>query len=352
VSSAALRQRFSAFITERFPFALTAALAAYDTHADKCGAWLAKSIASSGGNRTDRAAEVTPGVSAAARLAQAGAEIKDACDGFFRREALAAGFTAAERREILRGMLLTRAVDNRLKTFFLSGEVKYGNAGFQGKGFRSLGQEAIYACAIRLHRGAAFRGDTGYSGDVVAPLIRDLGAALAMRPDGDGVRQVLSAQMGKAGPPMDGRDLHVGDFDWGVLPAAAPLSISTLTITGMGLAFQMKSARFKDAPRVGLSFIGEGGSSLGEWHEAINLAAARRLPVVFCLENNQTALSTPVSEQSAARAFADKAAGYGMPGITIDGTDADEIAVAFAWAIERARAGPGATLIELGAMRH
>ena len=351
VSSAALRQRFSAFITERFPFALTAALAAYDTHADKCGAWLAKSIAASGGNRTDRAAEVTPGVSASARLAQAAAEIQAACDGFFRREAIAASLSADERREILRGMLLTRAVDNRLKQFFLSGEVKYGGAGFQGKGFRSLGQEAIYASAIRLKRGEAFRADNVYTGDVVAPLIRDLGAALAMRPDAVGVRQVLSAQMGKAGPPMEGRDIHIGDFDWGVLPAAAPLSISTLTVTGMALAFQFQHTRFKAEGRVGLSFIGEGGSSLGEWHEAINFAAARKLPVVFCLENNQTALSTPVSDQSAARVFADKAAGYGIPGVTIDGTDADQVAATFAWAVERARAGEGPALIELVAMR-
>ena len=75
--------------------------------------------------------------------------------------------------------------------------------------------------------------------------------------------------------------------------------------------------------RVALSFIGEGGSSLGEWHEAINLCAARKLPAIFCLQNNQTALSTPVPEKSAVRVFADKAAGYGIPGITIDGTDPD-----------------------------
>ncbi|HEX7778103.1 MAG TPA: thiamine pyrophosphate-dependent enzyme, partial [Vicinamibacterales bacterium] len=97
--------------------------------------------------------------------------------------------------------------------------------------------------------------------------------------------------------------------------------------------------------------IGEGGSSLGEWHEAINMCAARRLPVIFCLQNNQTALSTPVPEQSAVRVFADKAAGYGMPGITIDGTDPDAIAAAFTWAAERARAGRGPALIELVAMR-
>src|SRR6185295_5441772 len=72
---------------------------------------------------------------------------------------------------------------------------------------------------------------------------------------------------------------------------------------------------------------------------------------VFCVENNQTALSTPVREQSAVRAFADKAAGYGIPGITVDGTDADAIATAFTWAADRARDGRGPALIELVSMR-
>src|SRR5262249_10927614 len=103
--------------------------------------------------------------------------------------------------------------------------------------------------------------------------------------------------------------------------------------------------------RVALSFIGEGGSSLGEWHEAINLCAARKLPAVFCVQNNQTALSTPVADQSAVRVFADKAIGYGVPGITVDGTDPDEVAAAFAWAVERARDGRGPSLIELVCMR-
>ena len=144
-----------------------------------------------------------------------------------------------------------------------------------------------------------------------------------MRPSPETVRMVLSAQMAKAGPPMDGKDLHLGDFGCGILPASAPLAIGTLTLAGMALAFQREGSG-----RVAISFIGEGGASLGEWHEAINLCAARKLPAVFCLENNQTALSTPVREQSAVRVFADKAAGYGIPGITIDGTDPDEIAAA------------------------
>jgi 2-oxoisovalerate dehydrogenase E1 component len=292
-------------------------------------------------------AETTPGVDAAQRLARAANDLIEACDGFLRREAIAASLTPAERREMLRGMVLTRALDNRLKAFFTSSEVQYRGVGFQGKGFRSLGQEAIYAAPLRLRRGAAHRGaDGAWRGDVIAPLIRDLGAVLAMRPDAETVRMVLSAQMGKSGPPMDGRDLHVGDFAWGILPAAAPLGIATLTIAGIAMAFARQGS-----DRVAVSFIGEGGASLGEWHEAINLCAARRLPAVFCIQNNQTALSTPVSDQSAVRVFADKATGYGVPGITIDGTDPEAVAAAFAWAAERARAGRGPALIELVAMR-
>jgi 2-oxoisovalerate dehydrogenase E1 component len=291
--------------------------------------------------------DTTPGTSAAARFAAAREELLDACDGFLRRLAIAASLTPEERREILRGMVLTRAVDNRLKQFFSSGEVKYGDAGFQGKGFRSLGQEAIYAAGIRLRRGPAYRdAQRGWQGDVVGPIIRDVGIALAMRPEPATVRMVLNGQMAKQGPPMDGKDLHIGDMDWGILPATAPLSISTLSLAGMALAFSRERSG-----RVGFSFIGEGGSSLGEWHEAINLCAARKLPAVFCIENNQTALSTPVCDQSAVRAFADKAAGYGIPGITIDGTDADEVAAAFTWAADRARAGEGPALIELVCMR-
>lgn len=290
--------------------------------------------------------ETTPGVSLRQRFDEALGDLVEDVGGFLRREAIKASLTNEERREILRGMLLTRAVDNRLKNFFTGGEVRHGNLSFQGKGFRSLGQEAIYACAIRLRRGEAHRDGARWNGDVVAPLIRDLGAALAMRPTRESVRMVLGAQMAKAGPPMNGKDLHIGDFEWGVLPASAPLAISALTASGMAFAFDLQKS-----DRVAVTFIGEGGSSLGEWHEAINLAAARRLPAIFCLQNNQTALSTPVSDQASVRNFAEKGAGYGIPSITIDGTDADEIAAAFTWAAERARAGLGPALLELVCMR-
>lgn len=291
--------------------------------------------------------ESTPRVLAESRVRQAGEALRAALHGFLAREGIRAGLGADERREALRGMILTRLVDNQLKQFFSTGSVRWKNRSFQGKGFRSLGQEAVYAAVLRLRRGGTYANGAGpWRGDVIAPMIRDLGAVLGMHPEPETVRMVLNAQIGKAGPPMDGRDLHVGDWSRGILPATAPLGNSALTIAGIAFAF----ARAGDG-RVAVSFIGEGATSLGEWHEAINLCAARRLPAIFCVQNNQTALSTPVSDQSAARLFADKAVGYGIPGITIDGTDPDAIAAAFAWAAERAREGEGPALIELIAMR-
>jgi 2-oxoisovalerate dehydrogenase E1 component len=352
------QERFAAFVTERYPLAAPLALDALlsalretrETDDAKLQGLrtrlefeLRQRVREPGGSD---AFETTPGVPGATRFQAAVDELVEACDGFLSRAALRASLTSDQRREILRGMILTRATDNRLKTFFTGGEVRYGDGAFQGKGFRSLGQEAIYAAGIRLRRGEQYRDGTTWRGDVVAPVIRDLGVALAMRPTPETVRMVLSAQMGKAGPPMNGKDFHIGDLSWGVLPAAAPLAIGALTIAGMAMAFWREGTG-----RVALSFIGEGGSSLGEWHEAINLCAARRLPAVFCVQNNQTALSTPVHEQSAVRVFADKAIGYGIPGVTIDGTDPDEIAAAFAWAVDRARGGRGPALIELVCMR-
>ena len=374
--------RFAAFVAERHPFALKAAMRAFEQTQRGDSAALRRALEEALAPELPMEMETTPGVSVAQRRQAAIDEVVEACEGFFRREAIAASITADEKRQLLRGMLLTRATDNRLKQFFTGGDVRWGNASFQGKGFRSLGQEAIYAAPLRLRKGT--------DGDVISPMIRDLGAVLAMHDTPETVRMVLSAQMGKAGPPMNGKDLHVGDWAHGILPAMAPLGSPALTISGIAMAFELEARRVVRDPakgvvrdplsvvreekpaerstdngqrttddaattdnpkRVAVSFIGEGATSLGEWHEAINAAAARRLPAIFCVQNNQTALSTPVRENSAVRVFADKALGYGIPAITIDGTDPEAIAAAFAWAAERARDGRGTTLIELVAMR-
>ena len=355
-----LASRFGAFVAERHPFALADALQALEAAtggrepADEMAIDALRPVFHRELTRRLQLrvvphglGDTTPRTSAEMRIGQAYAQLVDDCDGFLRRAAIEASLTREERLEILRGMLLTRATDNRLKTFFTSGEIRYGSAAFQGKGFRSLGQEAIYAGAIRLRRGKKYRDAEGrWTGDVIGPVIRDLGMTLAMRAEPGTVRMVLNAQMGKVGPPLDGKDLHIGDFDWGILPPAAPLTTAALTIAGMAMAFWREGSG-----RVAVSFIGEGGSSLGEWHEAINLCAARRLPAIFCLENNQTALSTAIADQSAVRVFADKAIGYGIPGVTVDGTDPDQIFAAFTCAAERARTGQGPTLIETVSMR-
>src|SRR5688572_23711177 len=352
-----LLARFTAFIAEKHPFAGAVAVRAFervmgergDADADALRGPLRRALEPALAEVLGAVADVpetTPGVSARERLQYAATEVIDACDGFLRREAIAASLTADEKREMLRGMILTRATDNRLKQFFTGGDVRWGNTSFQGKGFRSLGQEAIYAAAIRLRRETQTDSHETWRGDVISPMIRDLGAVLAMHNAPETVRMVLSAQMGKAGAPMNGKDLHVGDWSHGVLPAMAPLGSPALTIAGIAMAFALRRE-----PRVAVSFIGEGATSLGEWHEAINACAARKLPAIFCVQNNQTALSTPVHENSAVRVFAEKGAGYGVPSITIDGTDPEAIAAAFAWAAERARAGEGPALIELIAMR-
>jgi len=359
---AGLLARFAAFVAERHPFALRPAVAALDMaiggdgiderDSDAIDALrgplqrlLSQTLAdfltpdaTAAQKLRGEVPETTPGVAVGTRLQQAIDDVCDGCDGFLRREAIAASLTDDEKREMLRGMILTRAVDNRLKQFFTGGEVRYGSASFQGKGFRSLGQEAIYASAIRLRRGE--------NGDVISPMIRDLGAVLAMHNARDTVRMVLNAQMAKDGAPMNGKDLHVGDWTHGILPAMAPLGGPALTIAGIAMAFAIEKSG-----RVAVSYVGEGATSLGEWHEAINACAARKLPAIFCVQNNQTALSTPVHDNSAVRVFADKALGYGIPSVTVDGTDPEAIAAAFAWAAERARASFGPTLIELVAMR-
>jgi 2-oxoisovalerate dehydrogenase E1 component len=283
--------------------------------------------------------ELYPGMSHARAVAGSLDDYRGLIRGFFDRRRLRASITADERALMLRTMLLTRAVDNFLKEAFARKEIAWREYPSPQKGFRSTGQESIVGAALRLRRPPEYGIGAGYRGDYIGPLIRDLGAALMFHPD---PLQPILVQYGKKGTPMDGRDLHIGAFERGVLPPAAPLAVSTQTLIGLAYGF-----RLRGEDRVCVAFIGEGGSSLGEWHEAVNFAAAQRLNVVFVLENNQWALGTHVSEQSAARRFALKAAGYGMLGATLFGNDPDEVAAGVAWAAGRARRGEGPSLVEL-----
>ena len=169
-SGSVVAERFVAYVTERFPFALEAARVAFDAAGgaaatdettigsvrERIGAELRLRLRD---QLPDDVDETTPGITGPQRFAAAVEELVSACDGFLRRAAIRASLTPAERREIMWGLLLTRATDNRMKTFFTGGEVRHGDSSFQGKGFRSLGQEAIYAAGVRLRRGAAFQHD-------------------------------------------------------------------------------------------------------------------------------------------------------------------------------------------------
>ncbi len=263
--------------------------------------------------------------------------------GFFERRRIRTSIARDEKLEMLRAMLLTRATDDFLKLAFDRKEIYWGEYPSPQKGFRSTGQEAIAGAALRLRRPPEYPGGPGYEGDVISPMIRDLGARMMFDPD---PLHPILVQYGKSGTPVGGRDLHVGDFDRGVLPPAAPLAIAVQTLVGIAFA-----AKQRTQDRVCVGFIGDGGASLGEWHEAVNLAAVQMLPMVFIVENNQWALGTHVSEQCRADRFAARAAGYGIPGATLFGNDPEVVAAGVAWAAARARSGEGPALIELVSYR-
>lgn len=283
--------------------------------------------------------ELWPGTTQEAAARWSLEALQEQIRGFFRRQEIKNAISDAERLELYRAMALTRAVDDFLKRAFDRKEIRWGDHPSPQKGFRSTGQEAIAGAALLLRRPPGAAPGPDYDGDVIAPLIRDLAATLMFRPD---PLPSILVQYGKKGTPMDGRDLHVGDLEWGVLPPAAPLAIATQTLLGIAYAWKLRGES-----RVAVSFIGDGGASLGEWHETVNFAAVQRLPMVFVVENNQWALGTHVSEQTAARRFALRAAGYGLPGVTLFGNDPDEVASGVGWAAERAREGRGPSLVEL-----
>ena len=227
---------------------------------------------------------------------------------------------------------------------------------FGGKGFRSTWQEGVVAVATALKRdpesSPGSRPGDGYYGDLVAPMIRDVGLSLAM---GDTPKDVMTAQVGKAASNQDGgwsgleaggRDLHIGCWHRGVLPPTAPLPIASATMTGLALA-----AKFSSRERFHVACIGEGASSSGEWWEALNLAGARALPMTFILQNNQIALDTISTNQSGVELWADKAVAMGIPSWSIDGSDTAAWHSSVAVAREFSMDGGGATLIHVETMR-
>lgn len=225
-------------------------------------------------------------------------------------------------------MLLTRETDDLLARLYRRGKIP-------GASYGSRGQEGISVGST-----AALTAD-----DVIGPMIRNMGSILTR---GYPLEKVLASFLGRATGPTGGRDgnTHFGDLEYGIIGPISMLGALIPVCAGAALAFKMRRE-----PRVALTWIGDGGSSVGDFHEGLNFAAVQQLPLIVILENNGWAYSTPASKQCRAERFADKAVGYGIPGETIDGNDVVAVYEATLRAAERARGGGGPTLIEAVTMR-
>ena len=228
-----------------------------------------------------------------------------------------------QKRDLYRFMRSNRVVEEKLVNLYRQGKVVGGL-------YRSLGQEATsVGTAYALKKG-----------DIVGPLIRNLGVVLVM---GYSPRDVMTQYMARATSPSGGKDcnLHFGNPDRGVISPISMLGALVPVMAGIALAGRMQK---KDI--VAMTWIGDGGTSTGAFHEGINFAAVQRLPLVVVAENNGWAYSTPFKKQTAAKSLADKAVAYGIPGEQVDGNDVLAVYAAARRAVDRARSGEGPTLIE------
>ena len=175
---------------------------------------------------------------------------------------------------------------------------------------------------------------------MLGPLIRNLGSVLVM---GYSAREVLTQHLGRAASPSGGKEgnLHFGRPDRGVVSSISMLGALVPVMAGIALAGRMQRRR-----TVAMTYIGDGGTSTGAFHEGLNFAAVQKLPLVVIAENNGWAYSTPFRKQTAARSLADRAAAYGMPGETVDKNDVLAVYEAARVAVDRARGGGGPTLLE------
>src|SRR5213082_1375498 len=225
--------------------------------------------------------------------------------------------------ELYRFLKLTRLVEERIVNLYRQTKVVGGV-------YRSLGQEGT-----AVGSAYALRPD-----DFVTPIIRDLGAVFVkgVRP-----REILAQYMAKAWGPSGGKDLnvHFGYLDRGFIGPISHLGDMIPVMTGILLG-----ARMQKKGIVGLAYIGDGGASTGAFYEGMNFAAVQRLPLIVIAEYNHYAYSTPTNLQTAVRDLAEKSAGYGIPSHIVDGNDVIACHEVTRQAVDYARTGRGAVLIE------
>jgi TPP-dependent pyruvate/acetoin dehydrogenase alpha subunit len=235
--------------------------------------------------------------------------------------------TTGDRVELLRYMLLMRSIEERAMTLYRQGKVP-------GSFYDGYGQEAVSV-------GAAF---AMAAADRFCILHRDLGAHLVR---GVTPARIFAQYMGREAGITRGRDgnVHFGDYRLGCVGMVSMLPDMMLVATGMAMAFKARAE-----PRCAIAWFGDGSTSRGDFHEAMNWAGVQQLPVIFVLENNQYAYSTPLVQQFAVDPV-ERAAGYGFQGVTVDGNDVEQVFEATRRARAKAVGGGGPTLIEAVTMR-
>jgi pyruvate dehydrogenase E1 component alpha subunit len=238
------------------------------------------------------------------------------------------GLEEAVLRGMYRAMVLTRCIEERGHSLYRQGRIP--GSFYTGRGNEAAAVGTAWAMAAQ---------------DVGCPTQRDLGVHVVR---GMAPWRIIAQYLGRSGGPTRGRDgnVHLGDVGLGTLTMVSHLPAMLPVAVGCALAF-----RVRDEPRVALGWLGDGGSARGDAHEAMNLAGVRRLPVVFVLDNNGFAYSTPSHLEYGVTHLAERAAAYGFPGEVVDGTDVVAVHRAAHRAIERARSGGGPTLLELVTMR-
>jgi len=233
----------------------------------------------------------------------------------------------SDRIALFRFMALQRAVEERGLSLYKQGRVS-------GSFYDGRGQEAT--CV-----GAAFALGPA---DTVCPLIRDMGAHLVR---GTTPLAILAHYLGRAEGVGRGRDgnVHLGEASRGVVGMTSMLSDMLAVAVGMALAFKLRDER-----RCSLAFFGDGATSVGDWHEAVNFAAVQSVPLIMVLEHNGFAYSTPSTAQFKVDPL-ERAAAYGIYGESVDGNDVEAVFEVTRQARERALRGGGPTLIAARTMR-
>ena len=230
-------------------------------------------------------------------------------------------------KALFRALLLPRTIEEKKLRLIRQGRLS--------KWFSGYGQEAIaVGCTWALE-----------PDDYVLPMHRNLGVWTTR---GVPLRPLFCQLMGKEGGFTKGRDrtFHFGLPEKRIIGMISHLAAMLPVACGLGLSEQLKKER-----NVALAFVGDGATREGDFHEALNLAAVWKLPVLFVVENNGYGLSTPTADVVPVENIADAAVGYGMPGVVVDGNDVLAVIEAVRKAAERARAGEGPTLLEMKTFR-